>query len=389
MFLGYTLAAISIARTPRASNIFAVLGVPILLFLLPILDTLLVTFTRILRGQSPVQGGRDHTSHRLVAFGLTERQAVLVLYGIAIVAGIAGTAFESLDYSLSLVLIPILLVAMALLAAYLGRLRVVPSHAAPPQGAITRLVIELTFKRRILEVILDFLLISIAYYLAFWTASGFFLDSETLDQVFLFLPVALGVTFASYFLFGIYRGLWRYVGLDELLRFARAALGGLIGFAALMIFIFPAAGVPNAVYLLFGVFLLISLVASRLSFRVLDRVFSRQTARTQERNVLICGAGDAGEMVLRWIQMNPKLGYRPIGFLDDDPFKKGRRIHGVDVLGAVEDLEALLDERNIDGIIVTPAADETTPLSLHLAMQASRDRGVWVRRLRFEFELVE
>ena len=324
-----------------------------------------------------------------MAFGLSERQAVLVLYGIAVVAGIAGTAFETLDYSLSLVLIPILLVAMALLAAYLGRLRVVPSHATPPQGAITRLAIELTFKRRILEVMLDFLLISIAYYLAFWTVSGFSLDPVTLDQVFISLPVALAVAFAAYFLFGIYRGLWRYVGLDELLRFARASIGGMVGFAVTIIFVFPAARVPNAVFLLFGVFLLISLVASRLSFRVLDRIFVRQTIRKQESNVLICGAGDSGEMVLRWIQMNPKLGYRPIGFLDDDPYKQGRRIHGVDVLGMVEDLETLLDDRNIDGIIVTPAADETTPLSLHQAMQASRDRGVWVRRLRFEFELVE
>ena len=172
LFLGYALASISIARAPRASNVFAVMGVPTLLFLLPIIDTMLVTFTRILRGQSPVQGGSDHTSHRLVAFGLTERQAVLVLYGIALLSGIAGTAFETLDYDLSLVLVPILLVSLALLAAYLGRLKVVPAHDTPPQGAITRLVVELTFKRRILEIMLDFILISIAYYLAFWTRGG-------------------------------------------------------------------------------------------------------------------------------------------------------------------------------------------------------------------------
>ncbi len=172
LFLGYALASISIARAPRASNVFAVMGVPTLLFLLPIIDTMLVTFTRILRGQSPVQGGSDHTSHRLVAFGLTERQAVLVLYGIALLSGIAGTAFETLDYDLSLVLVPILLVSLALLAAYLGRLKVVPAHDTPPQGAITRLVVELTFKRRILEIMLDFILISIAYYLAFWTRAG-------------------------------------------------------------------------------------------------------------------------------------------------------------------------------------------------------------------------
>ncbi|MFQ5615074.1 MAG: MraY family glycosyltransferase, partial [Anaerolineales bacterium] len=123
LFLGFTLAALAIARTPQASNVFAVMSVPTLIFLLPILDTTLVTFTRILRGQSPVQGGRDHTSHRLVAFGLSERQAVLVLYAIALAAGVVGAAIESLDYSLSLVLIPVIVLFFALLAAYLGRLK--------------------------------------------------------------------------------------------------------------------------------------------------------------------------------------------------------------------------------------------------------------------------
>ncbi len=68
LFLGFTLAVLAIARQPQASNVFAITGVPTLLFLLPILDTTLVTLTRLLRGQSPVMGGRDHTSHRLIAF---------------------------------------------------------------------------------------------------------------------------------------------------------------------------------------------------------------------------------------------------------------------------------------------------------------------------------
>jgi UDP-GlcNAc:undecaprenyl-phosphate GlcNAc-1-phosphate transferase len=100
-----------------------VIGVPILLFLLPILDTLLVTFTRILRGQSPVKGGRDHTSHRLIAFGLSERQTVFALYGIALVCGIAAASLEAIQYWYSLVLAPFLVISLAVLFAYLGGLR--------------------------------------------------------------------------------------------------------------------------------------------------------------------------------------------------------------------------------------------------------------------------
>jgi UDP-GlcNAc:undecaprenyl-phosphate GlcNAc-1-phosphate transferase len=125
LFFGFTLAALAIARTPQASNVFAVLGVPALLFTLPILDTVFVTLTRLMRGQSPARGGRDHTSHRLVAFGLTERQTILVMYGIALASGLVGAFVESLNYTLSLALIPVFLIGFAVLAAILSRLRVV------------------------------------------------------------------------------------------------------------------------------------------------------------------------------------------------------------------------------------------------------------------------
>jgi UDP-GlcNAc:undecaprenyl-phosphate GlcNAc-1-phosphate transferase len=172
MFLGFTLAVLAIARQPQASNVFAVLGAPTLLFLLPILDTTLVTFTRLLRGQSPAQGGRDHTSHRLIAFGLSERQAVLVLYGVALASGVVAAVLESLDYDFSLVLVPLLVITLALVAAYLARLKVVPSTTPVRQGTFSRLLVELTYRRSLFEMVLDFCLISVAYYLAFWTRFG-------------------------------------------------------------------------------------------------------------------------------------------------------------------------------------------------------------------------
>ena len=170
MFLGFSLAAIAVARKTQASNVFAVIGVPTLLFLLPILETTFVTITRILRGQSPSQGGTDHTSHRLIAFGLTERQAVLVLYVIAIVSGVAGVGLEALDYDLSLVLIPLFLILVSLFAAYLARLKMITTFSDTPPSSFTRLVSNLTYKRRLFEIMLDLLIITVSYYLAFWTA---------------------------------------------------------------------------------------------------------------------------------------------------------------------------------------------------------------------------
>jgi UDP-GlcNAc:undecaprenyl-phosphate GlcNAc-1-phosphate transferase len=387
LFLGYTLAAIAIARAPRASNVFAVLGVPVLIFLLPIIDTLLVTITRLLRGQSPAQGGSDHTSHRLVAFGLSERGAVIALYAIAILAGIAGTVLERLDYGLSLVLVPLLLVSLALAAAYLGRLKVVSAESSP-KGAISRVIVELTFRRRILEILLDFILISIAYYMAFWISSGFNLSGGMLDLVFQTLPIALAGVYLSYFAFGVYRGVWRYAGADELYRYLLAVLGGTLLVTLILNILIPAAELSVGVFILFGVFLMSGLVASRFSFLVMDRVYGRQAAKGQESSVLIFGAGDAGEMALRWFLMNPGVGYRPVGFIDDDPFKRGRRIQGVYVLGGVSELEKILSDRHVDGIILTPDGEGIGD-ALSQALEVSREKGVWVRRLRFEFELLD
>ncbi len=384
MFLGFTLAVVAIARQPRASNVFAVMGVPTLMFLLPILDTAFVTITRLLRGQSPAKGGRDHTSHRLIAFGLTERQAVTILYGVAVTAGIVGILIESLQYWLSLVLVPILVVSLALITAYLGGLKVVSTGAGPPRGAITRLMVELTYKRRLLEIILDFFLIGIAYYLAFFTRYGLSMNDDTWGLYLATLPIAYGGAYLSFFLFGVYRGVWRYVGVGDLVNYIKAALGS-VTLAAGVIFLqrgFPEFS--SMLLVLFGVYLFLGLAASRSSFRIMDQAYARQV-HTLEQRILICGAGDAGEMAVRWISMNPQLGFRPVGFLDDDPFKSGRAIHGVEILGNLDHIESVLKNRQIDGVIIAMQMDG----KIQRLIEDCRAQGLWVRTLRLDFELVE
>jgi UDP-GlcNAc:undecaprenyl-phosphate GlcNAc-1-phosphate transferase len=384
LFLGFTLAVVAIARQPRASNIFAVMGVPTLMFLLPILDTTFVTITRLLRGQSPAQGGRDHTSHRLIAFGLSERQAVLTLYTVAVITGVVGILIERLQYWLSLVLVPILVVSLALLTAYLGGLKVVTAPDQKPRGTITRLMLELTYKRRLLEILLDFFLIGIAYYLAFFTRYGLSMNDDTWNLYLATLPVAYGGAYLSFFLFGVYRGVWRYVGVGDLLNYLKAALGS-VALAAGAIFLLP--GFPDYSSLLpvlFGVYLFIGLAASRSSFKILDQAYARQV-HAQEQRILICGAGDAGEMAVRWISMNPQLGYRPVGFLDDDPFKAGRVIHGVEILGRLDQLDDVIKSKQVDGVIIAMQMD----MKLQELIENCRSQGRWVRTLRLDFELVE
>ncbi len=388
LFLGFTLATLSIARQPQASNVLAVVGVPTLLFLLPILDTAMVTFTRLLRGQSPIHGGMDHTSHRLVAFGLSERQAVLVLYLVAFASGAMAAILESINYRISLVLAPVLVLSLALLAAYLSKIKVVAATSAieHPNQPITRFMQNLIYRQHLLEIVMDFFLIAMAYYLAFLTRYGLTMDITRLELCLESLPLAWAGAYLSFIVFGIYRSVWRYFSVDDLLRFAKAALGTIVLISIPSMMLYSWETYSPTIFGLFAFYLFLTLSASRSSFKVLDQVHAHQVKPREER-VLICGAGDAGELILRWMMMNPQLGYHPVGFLDDDAYKVGRHIHGVEVLGSINHLENVLEEKKIDGVIITSGALKH-PEDLERILTICRLRGCWVRNLRFELEML-
>jgi len=385
-FLGFTLALMAIVRQPQASSVLAVLGVPTLLFVLPILDMLLVTITRILHGLSPVQGGRDHTSHRLIAFGLSERRALLVMYSIAGLMGWAALAIENLDYLLSLVLVPLLVLILAIITTYLGGMQVVSGRAEGSQNrGLARIALELTFKRRIIEVILDFFLITILYYTAslavFHLGSGEQLLNFFMDTI----PYTLAGTYIAFFIFGVYRSVWRYVSLEDVIRFGLAAICAGI-FTAGLTYLMLDIQISWLIFLIYIVLLMMGLTGTRSSFKLLDYLSQHQSRRTGEQ-VLICGAGDEGEIAIRWIQMNPDCAYQPIGFIDLDPYRVGRQIHGVGVLGGPDQINQLIEKHAIAGIILTESFKTEYPEIQKLFVLA-RSQGCWVRAFRLEFEVI-
>jgi UDP-GlcNAc:undecaprenyl-phosphate GlcNAc-1-phosphate transferase len=389
LFLGFTLSALAIARVPQASNLLAVMGVPTLLFLLPILDTSLVTITRILRGQSPTQGGKDHTSHRLIAFGLSERQTVIVLYIVASSAGILGIIIESLNYAISLILIPLLLVTLALLTAYLGRLKVIPPGSTTPgQRSFASLMINLTYRGRILEIALDLFLISITYYLAFWIHFGASIENN-LDIFINSLPIALAGSYISFLVFGIYRGVWQYLDIQDLLRYIKAALAAVLLSAGVMALIYNPLDISVGIFLIFTILLILGLVVTRSSFTILDRVYQEQMGHpNQEIPIVIFGANDSGIMLLRWLLQDNRHPMKPVGFLDDDPYKLGREILGISVIGQPNDIEAIAKSTIIEGILFS-SEDSISKDRLNELKLTCDNLEIWLKTLRIEFDLIE
>src|SRR5919204_373641 len=168
MFLGFMLAGEALqSEYGRSRSLAAVLFTPVLILMIPIFDTAFVTLTRKLSGRPIAVGGRDHTSHRLVALGMTERQAVLRLYALAFVSGVLGLAVRWLGTAIGLILVPTFGLAVVFIGLYLERVRVYPEGDAPAGATVIRVLADFTHKRRIFEVVLDVILVVLAYYGAY------------------------------------------------------------------------------------------------------------------------------------------------------------------------------------------------------------------------------
>jgi UDP-GlcNAc:undecaprenyl-phosphate GlcNAc-1-phosphate transferase len=133
------------------------------------------------------------------------------------------------------------------------------------------------------------------------------------------------------------------------------------------------------------VLLLVTVAGSRVSFRIIRTWIARfQSPSTGSRRVLIYGAGDGGELLLRELMQNRELGLHAVGFVDDDPQKQGRVIHGIRVLGPLDRLGELADREKVDEIVVSTAklaVDRTAMLDL-----VCKESGIRYRRMRIALE---
>jgi UDP-GlcNAc:undecaprenyl-phosphate GlcNAc-1-phosphate transferase len=387
LFLGILLAGLAIAREPQASNVFAILSVPVLILLLPILDTSMVSLTRLLRGQSPAVGGKDHMSHRLVSLGFSERQVLILLLSISIVAGIAAVLLESLSYDIRLVLIPILIIALALFTAYLGQIKFEQSTKVGKMKIDIRKLMGFASRLHFFEVLLDFFLIAFAYFLAFVYRFGYPLSNSNISLYLYSLPIVMSAAFASIMINHVYQSVWRYLSFRELVKYAQAAVLASVGAAFGIVLFFRFEDYSRQVFLFFPALLFILLTISRFSFRLLESLFGATRVSTGTP-ILIYGAGDAGEFAIREIIRNNSLNFKAVGFIDDKENLHGREIHGVRVLGGITSIEELIKKTGAKGMIISTRKIDPRSSKV-LALAKSTISGFWVKRLRIEFDDVD
>ncbi len=165
--------------------------------------------------------------------------------------------------------------------------------------------------------------------------------------------LVVGITIPVFVAFGFYNRWWRYVSTRDMWGAARGVSAAVI--AAFLVFTlldFHPARVPRGIWIVDLLLLLGLVTGSRLLVRTLLERPAAGTIVARGKEVIIVGAGDAGEQILREMLRTPALGYTPIGLVDDDPRKKNVRLHGVRVLGTTGDLRYLLRERRPDELLI-------------------------------------
>ncbi len=173
------------------------------------------------------------------------------------------------------------------------------------------------------------------------------------------LPIWIVVKIAVFRIAKLDRGWWRYVSVPDLVRLAVGNIAGSALSCGAILCLGPA-GFPRSIYLLDLMICFLATAGVRVAARVGAEAIRHGRNGTPAKSTLIYGAGDAGVILLREIQNNPKLPYRVKGFLDDGPEKKGVRILGVTVLGGGERVRAAVTKYKIDVILVAiPSATGT------------------------------
>lgn len=367
LFIGFLLAgSVMLNQTGgRSRSVFTILAVPVLTLFVPIFDTTFVTVLRKIWGRKASQGGRDHTSHRLVALGLTERSSVLLLYGLALSAGILSILVRELRTVQSIALVGLFTIILTIIGVYLAKVKVYEEQQeeiALQNKAVFGFLLNLSHKRRIFEVFLDAGLISLAYYGSYFLLFGAFEETQNWDLFIKSLPILIVLKLAAFLVVGVYRGIWRYTSIGDLMTFVKGVVLGSVLSVLAILLLYRFQNFSRTLFFVDAILLLFALSASRMAFRLFRQIIPHQVNK-KGRIVLIYGAGDGGELVLRELHNNPEWNYNPVGFIDDDPLKKDKLIHGLRVFGGNGSVESICREKQVQEILISSRRISASRLS--------------------------
>ena len=389
LVIGYLLAVSAITASQKAAQALAVV-IPLLIFGIPIIDTLLSMARRfvgslrmlrasqtrlnerILCAKQMFAADKRHIHHRLLALGFSHRNAVLLLYALAL--GLSGLAFLSVlaQYRNAGVILLSVGSAIYIGVRRLGYDEITFLHT----GTLLRWYEKMQFNRLFLLGFIDMALITLAYWGAFFLKYEIAWTREHSIWYGNSFPFVLIIQLVVFHVLGLYRGVWRAAEVGDLMRVVWVAL-----LAVALSYAFAVLRIPPKGTL--GFFLIDALalgtvvVGVRSTYRVLEYLLPGENTPTSG-TALIYGAGQDGQLIVRELLRNPRLGLQPVGFLDDDPALHGRMVQRVPVLDSGEDLKFVIDSQSVSALILSSSRLHEYRVSQ--VIRICQERGIPVLR---------
>jgi FlaA1/EpsC-like NDP-sugar epimerase/ActR/RegA family two-component response regulator len=176
-------------------------------------------------------------------------------------------------------------------------------------------------------------------------------QTQYMEMMIRVLPFVLIVRLAALFYFKLNTGMWQYASMKDLTQIIKVVTVSSVFIVAIAMVI--QVGHPRSIFIIDWLLLIIALSGTRFTIRLTRSIRSRQkNGNGRRKKVLVVGAGDAGEAILREMIYHYSHNYEVVGLIDDDPKKHRKQIHGVPVLGAGPDIPAIVSQRCVEEIII-------------------------------------
>ncbi len=338
--------------------------VPMLLMLAPLRDTAIVSVSRMATGKPISRRGLDHSHHKLLALGLAEPAAVGLFWIVTAATSALAVTVVMIPHALLLATLPMVAGLFGVIALFMVDLtfdRTSPGVAIAELRGLARVILTFSYKRRLAEAMLDLALIPAAYFGAFLIRLDFRVNDALMASLLACVPWVLAVTYAAFMVSGVYRGIWRYASVSDLLRLAIGAM--LAGAFLVLLSMIVRIELSGSIAVLYVILLANFLVASRFSFRALRRGIA--LLAVADERVLIVGADELAEAAARYLAVARGRRAKIVGFVDDDAMKLGKLVHGRQVMGSLADLERILLATNFNELLV---AMDSLPREMTLSL---------------------
>ena len=369
MFIGFSLGALAIASPVPHTRVFlSTLFYPALAFLYPIFDTLLVSVLRRSAGRPISVGGRDHSSHRLVSLGLTERQAVRLLWLLAAIG--AGAGLLTYAMPLGVVAVAVLLISgVSIFGIFLATL---PAYVIPDTAPVrARWIRRLTPNLRAgVTLVVDTLLAGVALLAAFLLRWENAFPGPPQREFLVSLPAVMTFYALASIVFRTFDSGWRWFGVRDLFALGRCAITASSA-SVFTLWFFGMRGYSRGVILLYALLVLVFTTGLRLSMRLLWQTLAMPPGA---RRAVVLGSSVATALTVLVLQCSKTINASPVAIVDPDPAAGRLRIHGVRVYCDQGDASGLLRKMRAD-LLIVPSEERLTNQHLRILDQC-REAGV-------------